>query len=425
MKSRRSPFAFALPLLAAALLVGCQHATTPAPHFTPAPAASSPAATPKPAPSTPPSPSPAPASGSGYAAVPPAASPETSYVFGWGALPASLARPRGGTTTGTVVTLAPGRAMPLPEIAAANDTFTRDRAAILALAGDYKVSFHFMESLGMAADYQPTRPYHSWATEHVRVIEDTGRFISLQHTLVMFFKNPDGTPSPPLLTKHWRQDWTYEDADLHTFRGNATWARRRATDAETAGAWSQAVFQVDDSPRYEALGRWEHRGNASVWTSERAWRPLPRREHTVRSDYDVMEGVHRIVLTPTGWLHEQNNWKRVAGETAEGGAPRYVAQEIGLDRYERITAPGLGAADDYWKKTGAYWAVVRRAWREIYAQRDRFTLQPKVADQQLFERHFADAEKLEAGQPFNLPEAERQVRATLESFLEASGPLRP
>jgi len=28
-----------------------------------------------------------------------------------------------------------------------------------------------------------------------------------------------------------------------------------------------------------------------------------------------MEGVHRSVLTPTGWLHEQNNWKRVAGET--------------------------------------------------------------------------------------------------------------
>ncbi|MEO7415022.1 MAG: DUF6607 family protein, partial [Opitutaceae bacterium] len=203
---------------------------------------------------------------SSSAAVPPAASAETSYVFGWGDLPAALARPRGGTTRGMSVTLAPGRTMPLAEIVAAPDAFARDRAAILAMAGDYKVSFHFMESLGFAPDYQPARPYHSWATEHIRVISDTGRFISLQHTLVMFFANPDGTASEPMVTKHWRQDWTYEDPDLHTFRGNATWAHRRPTAAEAASAWSQAVFQVDDSPRYEALGRWEHRGNLSLWT---------------------------------------------------------------------------------------------------------------------------------------------------------------
>jgi hypothetical protein len=250
------------------------------------------------------------------AANPPSAETGTRYVFGWGELPAPSAQPRGGSTKGAPVTLAEGRLLPLAEIAAAPDAFARDRAAILSLAGDYRVSFHFLETFGLAPDHKPARPYHSWATEHVRVIADTGHFLSLQHTLVMFFKKDDGTVSEPMLVKHWRQDWTYEPAELHTFRGEKTWSRVRLDPAQTRGAWSQSVWQVDDSPRYAALGRWSHDGNRTLWTGEPAWRPLPRREHTLRSDYGVMEGFHRIALTPTGWLHEHFNWKRVAGEAA-------------------------------------------------------------------------------------------------------------
>lgn len=378
------PFAF--------LVTACQHATAPEPAA-------------------------AAGSGSGYAAVPaPSPASATRYVFGWGDLPTSTASPRGGSTRGAPVTLAPGKTLPLPEIAQAEDALARDRAAILALAGDYKVSFHFMESLGLGSDYKPVRPYHSWATEHVKVIADTGRFISLQHTLVMFFQNPDGTLSEPMTMKHWRQDWTFEDTDLHTFRGAASWARRRPAAGEVTGAWSQAVFQVDDSPRYEALGRWEHRGNLSVWTSERAWRPLPRREHTVRKDYDVMEGVHRIVLTPTGWLHEQNNWKRVAGDDAID-TPAFVAAEIGLDRYERISAPSLAAADTYWAKTASYWALVRQAWADTYAANERFTVRDKVDGKSLFEFHFADAEEIASGQPFDSVAAKCTIRETIDRFL--------
>jgi hypothetical protein len=392
-----------LPAGLAALLclaAGCQHTSVPS---TPSSAPTAPA----PAPATPPA--------TGYAAVPAYASPETGYVFGWGDRPAALAKPRGGSTRGAPVTLAPGVALPLPAIAAASDAFARDRAAILALAGDYKVGFHFLETLGFAPDHQPARPYHSWATEHVRVIADTGRFLSLQHTLVMFFKKEDGTVSEPMVMKHWRQDWTYEDTDLHTFRGADTWARRRPSPAETAGAWSQAVFQVDDSPRYEALGRWEHRGNHSAWTGERAWRPLPRREHTVRKDYDVMEGHHRIVFTPTGWLHEQYNEKRVAGDAAP--APAYVGQEIGLDRYERISAPSLAAADDTWRKTAPYWALVRRVWAETFAQRERFTFRTKAEKPSHFEPHFEYAQKLADGAPFDATAAERHARDAIARFL--------
>lgn len=375
----------------ALLLAGCQ--SSPPAKLPAAPVATAPAPQPE---------------------VKPQPAPPAVYAFGWGELTADLAKPRGGSTRGAPVTLAPGRALPLAEIAAATSAFAKDRAAILSLAGDYKVGFHFMETLGFAAAYQPTRPYHSWATEHVRVVEDTGRFISLQHTLVMFTRNDDGTVSEPMLQKHWRQDWTYEPAELHDFRGNSTWARRTISGSEAAGAWSQSVWQVDDSPRYAALGKWSHDGNRSVWSGENEWRPLPRREHTMRKDYDVMEGAHRIVLTPTGWLHEQLNWKRVAGDGAPGA---YVGEEWGLDRYDRIIAPSLSAADDYWKKTGEYWAVVRRAWREFYAHHDHFTIRNDVGGKKLFEEFFAYAEKLEKGQSFDAADANRQVKDILARFV--------
>ncbi len=129
-----------------------------------------------------------------------------------------------------------------------------------------------------------------------------------------------------------------------------------------------------------------------------------------------MEGSHRIVLTPTGWLHEQMNWKRVAGE---GSPASYVGEEWGLDRYERITAPALTAADDYWKKTGAYWAAVRQVWTDVLAKNDRFALRPTVNGQKLFEIHFAYTEKLESGTPYDPADGARHARATIESFLTA------
>ncbi len=339
----------------------------------------------------------------------------TTYLFGWGDVPAATAKPRGGTSRGAPVTLAPAQPLPLPAIASAPSAFERDRAAILALAGDYRVSFHFMETLGLTADHTPAPPYHSWATEHVRVIADTGRFISLQHTLVMFFQSDDGSVSSPMIQKHWRQDWTYEDTDLHPYAGDRSWSRRRLSSAEAAGTWSQAVFQVDDSPRYEAFGRWEHRGNLSTWTGSREFRPLPRREHSVRNDYALLEGTHRIVLTPTGWLHEQHNRKRVAAEPAD--RPQYLAEELGLDRYERISAPSLEAADASLAQTEPYWSLVRQTWADLFSRHDRFTLRAEADGKRLFEEHFAYAAKLASGEPFDPADAERHARETIARFL--------
>jgi hypothetical protein len=259
--------------------------------------------------------------------------------------------------------------------------FDCDRRAILAMAGDYSVRFTFDEVSSLRRDYALMKRQRTGGEEFVEVIADTGRFISLQHVLV----TKDG-----MVTKHWRQDWTYEPTVSWTYAGARTWQRRTFTAEESRGAWLQTVWQVDDSPRYAGVGRWTYDGNVAVWTSDATWRPLPRREHTIRKDYDVMVAINRHEITPFGWTHLQDNLKL---DTKAPAATKYLARESGVNRYDRISGFPFGPGHAYWTKTGAYWAHVRSAWEALFAQRERVTLKEKVDDKLLFEAFFTAADE--------------------------------
>lgn len=137
--------------------------------------------------------------------------------------------------------------------AAEPSAFERDRADILAMAGNYRVRFDMRESTRWQADYTPIDPKSSGGFEVVRVIADTGRHISLQHLLVA--QAADGT-GPAHIIKHWRQDWDYEPARVLVYGGDGVWNWQEVPEAHRAGRWSQTVYQVDDSPRYGAWGAW-------------------------------------------------------------------------------------------------------------------------------------------------------------------------
>ena len=64
--------------------------------------------------------------------------------------------------------------------------FERDRLAILAMAGEYRV-LDFIETIGFEDGYVPKAPYQSY-TEHIFVVEDRGSFISLHHIPVTIGK---------------------------------------------------------------------------------------------------------------------------------------------------------------------------------------------------------------------------------------------
>lgn len=236
--------------------------------------------------------------------------------------------------------------------AAADAPFEADRKAILSLAGDYHVTFDFKETVSFQPAYKLFPEKLSGGHETVRVIEDTGKVIRLQHILVT------GTAAEPELVKHWREDWTYEPKTLLTYAGKDHWTMAPVPAAARAGAWAQTVWQTDDSPRYGGVGVWRHDHGVSRWMSDDTTRPLARRDAVRSPPYNSYVGTNRVSLTPTGWVHEQDNTKLgpLNGQTVT------FAHEIGVNTYARDAAFPVAASEAYWGKTKGYWTAVRGAW---------------------------------------------------------------
>jgi hypothetical protein len=271
----------------------------------------------------------------------------------------------------------------------------RDRRAILAMAGAYRVNFDFLEVAAFAVE-RAAVPYQSWGTEKVYVDQDRPGFVSLVHILEMRFVGKDGAVGEPMVTKHWRQDWSYEPEAIVEYKGRDRWQRRTLSEAERRGAWLQTVYQVDESPRYASTGRWQHTASFSTWLSGDTWRPLPRREWSVRSDYQVLMGTNRHTVGPTGWLQEENNLKAVLTDQRDVNATRpYVGREYGLARYERLRDADFASADRYYARTREFWDQVRDGWSAAFTQQGTVTLRGPVDQLGLFAPLFARADEIE------------------------------
>jgi hypothetical protein len=319
---------------------------------------------------------------------------DSNYVFGWTQLKnPDLKKPRGGTSIGAEVTL---DAKPNPLWIKLQDPsltkFEKDRLAILSMVGEYRVYFDFMETMGFVENYQPKQSYQSWATEYVTVVEEKKDFISLQHMTVMYFKQKNGDISDPMVMKHWRQDWQYEDDVINTYDGRRTWVKNIISPKQIEGKWSQAVYQVDDTPRYQGYGEWTHYPNFSSWAGNETWRPLPRREHSIRDDYDVMIGTNIQTITPNGWVHEQNNKKVVLAENK-----KVLAKEIGIARYERIKDFDWQAGIEYWEKTNPFWREVRSAINQKLDNAQSFKMKSQVGIEPLWSKLFMMADSYDVG----------------------------
>jgi len=341
------------------------------------------------------------------------------YIFSWPFIDTSGMSPRGGTTQGPDVEVASGpgdrwQALTEPGL----DKKERDRRAILAMAGPYRASFDFLETVVFSGELRPDRPYRSWGTEYIYVVANRPDFISLQHIMVMVFNHEDGSSSDPVVIKHWRQDWRYEDRSLHVYSGSDTWEEQQLEKQTVEGKWSQAVYQVDDSPRYEAVGEWLHSDHYSIWQSEQTWRPLPRREFSVRDDYDVLIGTNRHTIIPNGWVHEEDNLKVRLDQ--QRTADSTVAREYGVNRYERINNYDWSAGDDYWERTEPFWREVREAWSDIYRDNEQFRLRRKTNGDLLFVKMFQLAESSTAT-TFNRRSARAEIDAVLGDFIIRTG----
>jgi hypothetical protein len=329
------------------------------------------------------------------------------YTFSWPTGPGAPA-PRGGSTRGapTEVDREPSRewqALQQKGISAAE----RDRHAILAMAGIYRVTFDFLEVASFTGDGDRPRPYQSWGTEKVFVDIDEPRHISLVHILDMRVVGEDGKVSASMVTKHWRQDWYYEAPEVIEYQKDNRWVKRKLGSAERKGQWVQQVYQVDEAPRYGSLGRWEHNAAYSSWVSGETARPLPRREWSVRKDYALLRGTNRHTILPTGWLQEENNLKDTAGAAAP-----FVGREYGVARYERLKGGDFTGADSYYAATREFWSAVMNQWQLYWDQAGAVNLAAHSDQSGDYAKLFDLAEEFAAGK-LRAADAPTRIRAVL------------
>jgi len=247
-------------------------------------------------------------------------------------------------------------------------TFERDRADILAMAGNYKVRFDMQESTRWDPAYTPMDRKISGGNEVVRVVEDTGRKIILQHMLVIEMEGKTH------IIKHWRQDWEYEPARVLVYADRNVWRWEDVPERMRTGRWSQTVYQVDDSPRYGGWGQFETQAGVRRWRSNWTWRPLARRDAVRNPVYDRYYSINRHQLTPDGWIHWQDNTKMGLRD----GKLVPIVQEYVLNSYTRADDYNVQAADAYWAATRDYWAAVRAAWDNVAATKGGIAIQEEA-----------------------------------------------
>lgn len=251
----------------------------------------------------------------------------------------------------------PALAHPPISNAQAEAGFEQDRADILAMAGNYRVRFDMQESTRWDSSYTPLEKKRSGGNEVVRVIEDTGRKIVLQHLLVI---EDEGKSH---IIKHWRQDWQYEPARVLVYADRNSWKWEDVPEKMRTGRWSQTVYQVDDSPRYGGWGQFETQGGLRRWRSNWTWRPLARRDAVRNPAYDRYLSINRHQNSPDGWVHWQDNTKM----GAKDGKLAPIVQEYVLNSYTRFDDYDVKSAETYWSASQGYWAAVRATWDRVAA----------------------------------------------------------
>lgn len=284
-----------------------------------------------------------------------------------------------------------------------------DRNAILAMLGEYDVDFAFDETVLLAPGYERAPAKRSGGSEVVILVEDEARDgqpsrIVLQHILV--------DPKSGHVTKHWRQDWTWQAGKRFEFSADQTWQVRPIPADRTRGAWTQCVYEVSDAPRYCGTGRWEHAHGVSTWTSDRTWRPLPRREYIRRSDYNALLVENRHTIVPGGWTHEQDNTKVV--RAADGAIVRGIAREYGFNDYRKDTVVDFSPAHDYWKATAGYWERVRQRWAGFLEAGIGLRMKTKVDGMALIIPLFTQAEDVQGGKTV----ADAEIDAAFAAWVE-------
>ena len=257
-----------------------------------------------------------------------------------------------------------------------------DKDAIKKMCGCFEVTFNFAETFKYSKndEYSPSKNYSTSGLEWAQLVKDSKNNIIIQHILLV------GNPNKPYVMKHWRQDWFYENKDFYIYDSNNKWTYKKKNKTQVKGQWTQKVYQVDDSPRYEGSSSWVHIDGKSFWENTTS-APLPRREYSKRNDYNVLLRGNRQEITKKGWVHDQDNFKIIR---EKGKKDEIIAMEKGINNYLRVNEKKCQAAKEWWEKNSKKWSHVRNSWNKVFSKNKDISLKSKVKETKLYEYLFSD-----------------------------------
>jgi hypothetical protein len=242
--------------------------------------------------------------------------------------------------------------------------------AIENLCGCFNVTFKYAETFSPIEGYK----YHdreeiNGGIELALPIEISNNKVSIQHLLVI---------SDSMIIKHWREEWTYENPILWKYIDTKTWVKQVLTPTQIKGKWTQTVWEVSDEPRYQGLGTFNIIDGETFWQNTTD-APLPRREYSVRNDYNILNRTNILHITDNGYVHKQDNKKIIR----KNGKDSLLVEEKGINSYNRVAASKCSAAKKYWERNNAFWLKVTTVWNNYLNTHNTIKLKTKVEEKVL------------------------------------------
>jgi hypothetical protein len=272
-----------------------------------------------------------------------------------------------------------------------------------ALCGCFDVEFKYAETFSPDASYKfHERETISGGTEYIFPVVNTDKRVVLQHLLVV---------TDQIIVKHWREEWTYENPVLYNFKGDKIWVKELLKPEQVKGRWTQSVWEVSDAPRYQGVSDWINVDGKTIWQNT-AFAPLPRREYSVRSDYNILKRENRLIITADGWIHDQNNEKIIRAN----GTDKLLTEEKGLNSYKKIDETACAPAKAYWEKNKVYWTKVRLMWEDYIKTHPTIKLKEDTNGKPMHDYLFAIAKEF-ADKKITDTQADERLKETFEKYL--------
>ncbi|MFG1492990.1 DUF6607 family protein [Halobacteriovorax sp. ZH4_bin.1] len=289
----------------------------------------------------------------------------------------------------------------LPVFAGLTIDKNKDIQEIKKMTGCYAIKFQSAETFAYSNDYDFYDRYASGALEWIFVDSENENMVNLQHILV----------TPHAIVKHWRQQWDWEATNALDYRGFSNWDNKAVKNPQ--GNWVQRVYQVDDSPRYECSAPWIHTDKTSYWECT-ANAPLPRREFSKRSDYNVLRRTNRHEQTPYGHVHDQDNIKL---DMLENGMQLKLAMEKSYNTYQRVDDSRCQPAIDWWKTHKYFWRDVVSVWdKELYSE-DSVKIDFKKTGAPLWARLFELDEQMSTRPAYDSKESTQKIKTIIQNHI--------